>query len=76
VSDLPKNNMVFVKILFFIVLFLLFGAFLIISNENIRLNNKESINYFLSQYNRWLNKQVDNSSKLIGYVIHDIFPQK
>jgi hypothetical protein len=65
--------MVFVKILFFIILFLLFGAFLIISNENINLNSKENINYFLKEYNQWLDKQVDNSSRFIGYVIKDFF---
>ena len=65
--------MVFVKILFFIVLFLLFGAFLIISNESINLNSKENINYFLKEYNKWLDKQFDLPSRLIGYVTRDFF---
>ena len=63
--------MVFIKVLFLIVLFLLFGAFLIISNENLKLNSKESFDHFLEEYHNWLNNQIDGSSKMIGYVVNN-----
>ena len=62
--------MVFIKVLFLIVLFLLFGAFLIVSNEHLKLNNKESFDRFLEEYHNWLGDQINGSSKIIGYVVN------
>jgi hypothetical protein len=57
------------KIILFIIWFLLIGAFLIISNENIYLNNSQNINHFFNIYSIWLNNMFINSENLIGNVI-------
>lgn len=57
------------KILMFIILFLLIGAFFIISNENIRLNNEENINLFFNLYGYWIDRLIDNTQNMGGYVI-------
>ena len=53
----------------FIVLFLLIGAFFIISNENIKLNSKENASYFFSLYKDWINKLINNGRTAAGYVV-------
>ena len=57
------------KILMFIILFLLIGAFSIISNENIRLDNSENVSLFFKEYGRWFDKLAGNSKIAVGYVI-------
>ena len=57
------------KILMFIVLFLLIGAFFIISNENIRLNNEENVNYFFKEYGKWFDNLVGNGKIVSGYLV-------
>lgn len=57
------------KILIFVILFLLIGAFFIISNENIRLNNSENVVEFLDKYGHWIDQLVDNGKTATGYVI-------
>ena len=59
------------KILVFIIFFLLLGGFLIISNENLKLNSGKNIDKFIYEYKFWLNKQVNNSVKIVGNVIND-----
>jgi len=56
------------KILMFIILFLLIGAFSIISNENIRMNTSENANHFFSLYSQWFDKLIGNSRTMTGYV--------
>ena len=53
----------------FIVFFLLFGAFFIISENNIKLNNQESIKEFFDEYNEWLVKLTENTKTVSGYVL-------
>ena len=53
----------------FIVFFLLFGAFFIISENSIKLNNQESIKEFFDEYNEWLVKLTDNTKTVSGYVL-------
>jgi len=57
------------KILMFIIFFLLIGAFFIISNENIKLNNKENVNYFFKLYGQWFDQLIDNSKTATGYAV-------
>jgi len=67
----------FFKIFVFIVFFLLLGGFLIISNENLSLNNSKNIDKFFYDYKFWLNNQVlNNSVKTIGYITNIDFTQK
>ncbi len=61
-----QSNM---KILMFVVLFLLIGAFFIISNENIRLNTKENVNYFFKEYGKWADDLLSNGKTVAGYVV-------
>ncbi len=53
----------------FIILFLLIGAFSIISNENIRLNNEENVSLFVGLYGHWIDMLVGNSGNALGYVV-------
>ena len=57
------------KVLIFVVLFLLIGAFFIISNENIKLNSQENVKFFFEAYGFWLDKLVDNGKTVSGYVV-------
>jgi len=56
------------KFIMFIILFLLIGAFFIISNENIKLNSKENFNLFLKKYGDWGGSLFGNGKTVIGYV--------
>jgi hypothetical protein len=62
------------KILLIIVLFLLIGGFLIISNENIRLNSWNSMRYFAETYYSWLincyNNGIEITGKVVGFFNH------
>lgn len=57
------------KILMFLIFFLLVGAFFIISNENIKLNSKENVGIFFKSYSQWIDGLADNSKGLAGYVV-------
>ena len=57
------------KTLSFIILFLLIGAFSIISENKIQLNNSENIKSFLSIYTTWLSTLLDNTKSVTGYVV-------
>ena len=63
--------MVYMKIIVFIIFFLLLGGFLIISNENLKLDSSKNINKFFYEYGSWLGSQVNNSINTVGYVIHN-----
>ena len=57
------------KILIIIAIFLLIGAFFIISNNNLRLNNKENWNIFFYKYSNWTGRIVDDGKILTGNLI-------
>ena len=57
------------KILLIIVLFLLISGFIIISNENIRLNSWNNVKYFGAEYYAWLVNCYNNGIELTGRVI-------
>jgi hypothetical protein len=50
-------------------MFLLIGAFFIISNEDIRLNNSENVDFFFKEYVGWIDGLVGNGKGLAGYVV-------
>ena len=53
----------------FLIMFLLIGAFFIIANENIRLNNSENVDLFFSQYGEWIDSLFGNGKVVVGYVV-------
>ncbi len=57
------------KIRMFILLFLLIGAFFIISENNLSLNKSENITKFMSLYGSWMNNIVSNLGNSVGYVV-------
>ena len=59
------------KTLMFVILFLLIGAFFIISNENIKLNSRENVNLFFKEYGLWFDKLIGNVKTVVGYVIRN-----
>ena len=60
------------KILVFVIFLLLLGGFFIISNENIKLNSGKNVDKFINEYRVWLDKQVNGSVKIVGYVVDEI----
>ncbi len=57
------------KIVLFIVMFLLIGAFFIISNSNLHIGNPEQRGQFMQDYHGWFVKIVNNTVGVSGYVI-------
>ena len=57
------------KITIVIVMFLLLGAFFIISQNNLALKNTENIDNFVSMYARWMTRIFDNGNSAVGYVV-------
>ena len=57
------------KLLIFVIFFLLVGVFLIVSNENIQLNSSENIDHFFQSYAEWLDKIFINTKTTTGYII-------
>ncbi len=57
------------KILMFVILFLLIGAFFIISNERINLNSSENVSLFFEKYGNWMDGLLDNGRTVVGYVV-------
>ncbi len=57
------------KIILFIIFFLLIGAFFIISNENLRMNKVENIDIFIRLYGGWLDSVSKNARGMSGYVV-------
>jgi len=56
------------KILIFFIFFLCIGAFFIISNENLRINNGDNLGTFSKLYSEWISNIVDNGGNAFGYV--------
>lgn len=57
------------KILILLMMFLLIGAFFIISQENLALKEKENIDKFVGDYYEWIGSIIDNTGSLTGYII-------
>ena len=57
------------KILMFIILFLLIGAFFIISNENLSMKDSENREKFFDMYGHWFDKLADNGKTVSGYLV-------
>lgn len=57
------------KFLMFLIFFLLIGAFFIISNENIKLDNPENLAIFFNLYGTWVEKIFYNSVTTTGNMI-------
>jgi hypothetical protein len=65
------------KTLMLFVMFLFIGAFFIISNENIKMNNSANINLFFDKYFSWIDQLGANSKTVVGYVVKmDWLPEK
>lgn len=45
------------------------GAFFIISNENLRINNSENIDIFFKHYFKWIDSLGSNSVRIAGEVV-------
>ena len=57
------------KIRIAIIIFLLLGAFFIISENHLALKDSENINKFVLLYTDWLGKLYENSVSTTGYLI-------
>ena len=57
------------KTLMFIIIFLLIGAFFIISNQNIQLNSSENVGVFFKEYAEWIDDLIANGRVVSGYVV-------
>jgi hypothetical protein len=57
------------KSFMFLIMFLLIGAFFIISNEEIRLNNSENVGLFFKEYGSWMDSLARNGKTIAGYVV-------
>lgn len=54
---------------FFVVFFLIFCAFFLISNENLHLSVKDEAYKFGNMYYNWIINLADVSTGLVGYVV-------
>ncbi|MCU0642303.1 MAG: hypothetical protein MUF61_01845 [archaeon] len=54
----------------FLVIFLLAGAFFIISNNEIHLGSSGAFNKFMDSYYGWFFKLAHNAGSVTGYVIN------
>ena len=57
------------KTFMFIIMFLLIGAFFIISNEEIKLDSEKNIGVFFNLYGQWIDSLVGNGRTVLGYVV-------
>lgn len=57
------------KTFIFIVVFLLIGAFFIISNQEIKLNKGENVGLFFKEYAAWFDSLIGNGKIVGGYVV-------
>jgi len=57
------------RILLFIILFLVLGALFIISNENLRLREKQGMKEFSGLYYSWLSQLFSNFKGISGYFV-------
>ena len=65
------------KIILFIVIFLLMNAFLIISNNNLHINNTENIKQVFVLYGDWIKQVSGNLGQVTGDAVKlDWTPEK
>lgn len=57
------------KIIVLVVMFLCIGAFFIISQGNLALNEPGNIDKFVSLYKDWIGKTFGNLGGLTGHII-------
>lgn len=57
------------KVLIFVIVFLLIGGFFIISNKNIALNGSENVGLFFREYASWIDALAGNGKVVSGYVV-------
>lgn len=57
------------KFYLFLMIFLLIGAFFIISNNNLHLGKQAEMNKFTSLYYSWLGSLFDNAKSLTAYAV-------
>ena len=57
------------KVFMLIIIFLLLGAFFIISNENLHLGDDEEFSEFSSAYKDWADGLTSNVKSLTGYLV-------
>ena len=57
------------KILFILAVVLFFGAFIIISNNNIHLNSSENVSKFFGLYWQWVDGLIGNGERIVGNVV-------
>ncbi len=57
------------KIITIAVIFLLLGAFFIVTKENLYLNSTSSFDRLGDEYYSWLNSLFENAKLVTGYVI-------
>jgi len=57
------------KILMFIVIFLLIGAFFIISENKLVMSKEENRKIFCEKYFLWLDRIFENTKGLTSYVV-------
>jgi len=57
------------KLLMLIVMFFCVGAFFIISQHNLALNNQKNIDNFVSLYGNWLKSTAINFGSLTGHIV-------
>ena len=58
------------RVIMTILIFLILGAFFIISNENLALKEKDNFETLKDRYLEWLGNLFDNTKDLTGYVIN------
>ena len=57
------------KIAILVMIFLLLGAFFIVSQNNLPLNNSENFDKFVSDYTGWLGNFAGDVTRLGGFVV-------
>lgn len=57
------------RFLMLFFMFLCFGAFFIVSNENLHLNQSVELSRFGELYTGWLRSLFDNGKSISGYVV-------
>lgn len=57
------------KVLMLVAMFFLIAAFFLISNNHLQMKTQGSIDTFFSLYTGWLDKILENSRTVAGYVV-------
>ncbi len=57
------------RILQVLIIFLLIGAFFIVSENNLALKNEDERLEFGRMYSKWVANVIDNGKEITGYVV-------